>query len=62
MSVVSRITVASICQYSLGHVALKPSLGFARCTCLRGRFHPHSRSILYQVLAEVKSLPRRCGQ
>ena len=44
MSVVSRITVASICQYSLGRVALKPSLGFARCTCLRGRFHPHSRS------------------
>ncbi len=61
MPVVSRITVASICQYSLGRVALRPVLGFAGCTRLRGRFHPRSRIILYQVLTDAKSLPRRCA-
>ncbi len=58
MPVVSRITVASICQYSLGRVVLRPSLGFAGCTCLRGRFHPHSRIILYQVFAEALRVKR----
>ncbi len=58
MPVVSRITVASIFQYSLGPVALRPSLGFAGCTRLRGRFQPRSRIILYQVLADALRVKR----
>ena len=50
MPVVSRITVASICQYSFGRFARSPSLGLAGCTRVRRRFNPRSRIILYQVV------------